>query len=73
MHGSSNIKIVTNNAHGIVYWPVTCQAVLAGPRKVGSRAPTGGPLRFFGVTLKTGSMTEVINKLCSEKVTLNCK
>jgi len=73
MHGTSNITIITNNAHSIIYWSVTYQAVLAGPRKVGSRGPTWGPLRFFGATLKNGPMTEVINKFCSEKVSLNCK
>jgi len=71
MQGTSNIKIITNSAHGIIYWPVTYQAVLAGPRKVGSRGPTGGPLRFYGVTLKNEPMKEVVNKFCSEKVSLN--
>jgi len=73
MPGISNIKIVTSNAHGIIFWLVTCQAVLAGPRKVGSRDPTWGPLRFFGLTLKNGPVTEVINKFRSENMTLNCK
>jgi len=47
MHGTSNIKIITNNAHGIIYWSVTYQAVLAGPRKLGSRGPTGRTVAIF--------------------------
>jgi hypothetical protein len=65
MHGMLYVKFVTNNAHGIIYELVTCEAVLAEPRHSRRQGPYLGPLRFFGVTLKKGPMTEVINKFCS--------